>query len=324
MLHTAVAALLLLALASTARAAPAEPVDYYPDWFPSAQFAGLYVAIDHGYYRDAGFDVTVHPFAFGQKASQQIAATADHLALGSVEGYIFLQYRARGEDLLALAAVLQESPAGLISLPSKPITNPRALVGHRLGIHAFSRPLFNWFLRQAGTDPEHTPLIQVGNDLGVLTRGEVDAVQGFAIDELLQIRANGHADAAFLSFADLGFPSYSQVLYTSRQQQTTRGPALARFLAATRRGWEHALAHPDGALRALRRRQSDIDPALQRAGLEALRPYVAPAGQPPLAPLSAEKWRRLTAISVEMGIVSRAEDPAQFLVLPAPVTSTAP
>jgi len=49
---------LFVSLALRAADAPAlSPVTFYADWFPGAQFAGIYVAIDRGYYRDAGLAV---------------------------------------------------------------------------------------------------------------------------------------------------------------------------------------------------------------------------------------------------------------------------
>ena len=40
------------------------PLTFHPDWFPSAQFAGIYVALDCGHYREGGLAMTIVPFAY--------------------------------------------------------------------------------------------------------------------------------------------------------------------------------------------------------------------------------------------------------------------
>ncbi|MBC7366687.1 MAG: ABC transporter substrate-binding protein [Undibacterium sp.] len=119
MLHRLLAALLALSSSSALRAAETPtltPVTYYADWFPGAQFAGVYVAIERGYYRDAGLDVTLVPFAYGQKTTALLDAQPETCGVATSEGYIFLQKRAAGADLKALGAVLQRAPAGFMSL----------------------------------------------------------------------------------------------------------------------------------------------------------------------------------------------------------------
>jgi ABC-type nitrate/sulfonate/bicarbonate transport system substrate-binding protein len=59
-------ATLLLAAGSDARAAPAISADATPvrlqlKWRHQFQFAGFYAALEKGYYREAGFDVTIVP-----------------------------------------------------------------------------------------------------------------------------------------------------------------------------------------------------------------------------------------------------------------------
>ena len=91
-MHHRVLAALFALFALTAAAAPAlTPVTFYADWFPGAQFAGIYVAIDRGYYRDAGLDVTLVPFAYGQNTVAQLDAQPERCSLATGEGFGLLQ-----------------------------------------------------------------------------------------------------------------------------------------------------------------------------------------------------------------------------------------
>ena len=40
-----------------------KPIRLQLQWFPQAQFAGYFAALDKGYYKDEGFDVTILPGA---------------------------------------------------------------------------------------------------------------------------------------------------------------------------------------------------------------------------------------------------------------------
>lgn len=314
-------AVVLCSLAVRAAAAPAfTPVTFYPDWFPGAQFAGIYVALDRGYYRDAGLEVTLVPFAYGQKTIALLDAKPDACGIATGEGYIFLQRRAAGADLKALGAVLQKAPAGFMSLRASSITSARDFAGKTIGVHRFADPLYRWFLRRAGVAETDAKMLFVGDDLAALTRGELGAMQGFATEEFVKLRRLVGDEARFLSFAELGFDSYSQLIYTTAPQVARHADALRRFIAATRRGWITALAEPETALAATRPR---LDPAtydaeFQRACLAALRDYVAPGGQTPLAPLDAAKLSRLIATCVDIGLFKTAEPVTGFLVDLAP------
>jgi ABC-type nitrate/sulfonate/bicarbonate transport system substrate-binding protein len=293
-----------------------QPLSFYPDWFPGAQFAGVYVALDRGYYRAAGLDVTLVPFAYGQKTSALIDAAPTTCGVATSEGYIFLQKRAAGADLKALGAVLQHAPAGFMSLRASGVTSARDFAGKTIGIHAFSDPLYRWFLRRAGVAESAATMRFVGDDLTPLLRGELAVMQGFSTEEFVKLRQLVGDEARFLSFADLGFESYSQLVYTTAPQLSLHSDALRRFIAATRRGWITALAEPPTALAAIKARLDPgaYDEAFQRACLTALRATVAPGGQSPLAPLDRSKLDRLEAVCVEIGLIKVAEPVANFAV----------
>jgi NitT/TauT family transport system substrate-binding protein len=306
---------LLVLLSASLRAAASEPLTFYPDWFPGTQFAGVYVALDRGIYRDAGLDVSLVPFAYGQKAAQLIAAHPDVTGVATVEGYIFLQKRAAGDDLLALGAMLQQGPAGYMSLRQSGIKTLADFSGKTIGVHKFADPLYHWFLQRAGLPESSAKMVFVGNDLDQLTRGDVDVMQGFATEEFVQLKKIVGTDARFLSFADLGFDSYSQIVVTNSAQVKTHADALRRFLAATRQGWQRAFDHPDEAVAAVHARVGpDCDDAFQRDALTALRDYICPHGIAPMPPLDPAKLKKLEETCIAIGFLKSAEPVEKFLV----------
>jgi ABC-type nitrate/sulfonate/bicarbonate transport system substrate-binding protein len=300
----------------------AETIVFRPDWFPGPQFAGFYAADELGYYRDAGLRVEFVPFKFGARPVESIAQSTE-CSLGTLEGYIFLGKIGRPERVQALAAVLQESPAGYLSLAPTRIASARDFAGRRVGVHKFGDPLFHWFLRRAGMSEDAAQMSFVGGDLAVLTGGQVDVLQGYATEELVRLRQSQGDRAEFISFRELGFDSYSEIIFTTGNQLEKHRAAIAAFLHATRRGWAEIFAQPDEARAILRRRiGTGFDETFARQALAALRPYVIRGDSLPLAPLDAEKWRRMEATGAEMGLLPAVRPVEEFL--PADLMASAP
>jgi ABC-type nitrate/sulfonate/bicarbonate transport system substrate-binding protein len=302
-------------LITAARAWAADAVMYYPDWFPGAQFAGVYVALDRGFYREAGLEVSLVPFAYGQKTAQLIDAQPAVCGIASIEGYIFLQRRAQGQDLKAFGAMFQQGPAGFMSLRKTGVTHVSDFAGKTIGVHKFADPLYRWFIQKGELPETAAKMVFVDDDITRLTRGEVDVMQGFAIAEFVHLRALAGDDARFLPFSELGFDSYSQLVITTAPQLARHRATLAKFLSATRRGWAEALAHPAAAIPAIHAEVGPTcDDAFQLASLLTLPEFVSPHHTAPLAPMSPEKWQRLEAACVEIGFLKTPEPVENFLV----------
>ena len=307
----------LVALACLS-AARAERVVFHFDWFAGAQFAGIYAAEAQSFYREAGLTIESRPFAFGLKPIEDMAAV-DVCSIGAIEGYIFVQKRAQGNDIRAAAAMLQESPAGYMMLATTDIHGVTDFPGHRIGVHTFADPLFRWFMRRRNLDPQDADMRFTGDDVTQLTTGQLDAMQGYATEEYVQLRARAPGDTRFLSFAELGFPSYSEVLYTTANQAERHPATIRAFVEATRRGWTYVFEHLNEATALVAAHVGEqADLAHIRASLGALQTFVRPDGQEPLAPMTSQKWDAMQAACLEMGLIKNAEPATQFLLQPAP------
>jgi hypothetical protein len=123
------------AFAASLVARPAEiiPVTMQLDWKPNVQFAGLVVALEKGYYRDAGLDVRLRPVDSGMKVVEAVEAGTNWL--GCSESGVLLGARARGARIKAVGTMLQGSPFCLMSPKAKGIRKPADLAGRTLGVH---------------------------------------------------------------------------------------------------------------------------------------------------------------------------------------------
>ncbi len=81
-------------------------------WLPQAQFMGYYVALDKGYYKDAGLNVTITPG--GGDISETTAVYSGQVDFGVTWVSNLLSANAGGMDLLEVSQVFQRSGLVLV------------------------------------------------------------------------------------------------------------------------------------------------------------------------------------------------------------------
>jgi len=107
--------------------------------------------------------------------------------------------------LRALAAMFQDSPAGYMFLASSGIRSAADFRGKRIGIHRYADPLYRWFLDRAGIAASDAPFIFSHDDFATVVRGELDALQGYSIEEYLRFRTLAGKEGAFSLLSHSGF-----------------------------------------------------------------------------------------------------------------------
>src|SRR5205807_865150 len=72
-------------------------------WLHQAQFAGIYLAEDQGFYKNAGLNVTINAGGIEYSSVKMVTAGTDDLGLTSADQILLA--RAKGVPLIALAAL---------------------------------------------------------------------------------------------------------------------------------------------------------------------------------------------------------------------------
>ena len=118
-----------LILLAPAPAAAGEPVSLQLKWKHQFQFAGYYAALEQGFYRDAGLDVTIREGGPGIDVAEAVASgKAD---FGACSANVLREWAA-GRRLVVLAAIFQRSPAVILVARRADITSVSDLRGRTL------------------------------------------------------------------------------------------------------------------------------------------------------------------------------------------------
>ncbi|MFO7725801.1 MAG: ABC transporter substrate-binding protein [Oceanipulchritudo sp.] len=295
-------------------AADLTPVTMQLDWIFNAQFAGIYQAAEQGYFREAGLEVEILPVDPEMKTVESVLGGA--VAFGSAESNVLLKAHAGGAPVRVLATMFQDSPLGWMYLKHRDIESFADLAGRKIGIHPDGEKVLALASARAGLEPGDFILPHVGHDIGVLLRGEIDAMQCYAIDEFVKLQlATGGKGGLFMA-KDLGYKAYSQVIFTTARTVETHPGVVRSFLRAVQRGWTYALDHKEETVDLiLREYNPDLNRDHQLASLGKIEELVRPGGAAPLAPVRRDVFAASMRMYRETGILSSGTDLGDLLEL---------
>jgi NitT/TauT family transport system substrate-binding protein len=260
------------------------------DWVPEPEFGGFYAGRESGAYKRHGIGIEIQGGGAGVPVLQMVATgRADFGTVGADE---LLTARARGADLVALFAVFQTSPQGIMVHASRKLQKLEdAFHSGTLALEtgkayaAYLKKKFPW---------EGVKVVPydggVAHFLADLNFGQ----QCYVTSEPIAARLKG-ADPAVFLIADSGFNPYATVVVT-RRELLQKNPGLAKeFVLATREGWRDYLDHPEATNALLGRLNSALDAATLRAAAEAQRPLIETeeTKQRGLGSMQQARWQTL-------------------------------
>jgi diguanylate cyclase (GGDEF)-like protein/PAS domain S-box-containing protein len=207
------------------------------NWKHQFQFAGYYAAIDKGYFRDAGFEVSLRELDAGHDPVQTVLGGEADFGVAASE---LALHRAKGEPVVALATIVQNSPLVLL-VNRRKVTSIDALNGGRIMLTPHETELFA-YLRREGI--ANYTAVAHSFDPKDLISGRVDALSAYLTDEPYVLREAGFPYLA-LNPSAVGIHFYGDTLFTSEARARGSAARVRAFRAAAIQGWAYAMAHPD-------------------------------------------------------------------------------
>jgi len=280
------------------------------DFFPNADHAGIYAAQAGKHFADAGLDVEIRAPSDPAAPIKQVAAGRVDLAVSYTPEV--LRARDKGLSVVAVAALVREPLASIISLPSANIRSPRDLKGKTVGTAGidYQSAYLREILLEAGVDPDTVQERNVGFGLSpALLSKRVDAtLGGFWNYEGTDLRLKGR-DPRIIRVDDAGVPSYDELVLVANEDALERdGQRIRAFIGALARGTEDLEKDPDRAIEGLLDANPDLDAELQRAVVKETLALFLPRRGRAFGYQEPKRWQEFAAWMRENRLITEIPD----------------
>jgi ABC-type nitrate/sulfonate/bicarbonate transport system substrate-binding protein len=214
-------------------------------WLPNVQFAGLWVAQQKGWWKQAGINMTFTPWSPSVHPETDVPAKGGN-TFGFQSGAAVAIAAAQGVPIRAVFAGVERSVFGLTVLAKSPIHTLADLRAKRVGYQSHEIYVPSTMLACAGLKDTDWKPVQVGPDTATLTSGTVDAQSTFLVNEPIALRLRGVKTRSFPA-ADHCFHFYDIVMFTSNSLIQHNPGLVKRVVGVVARGFAWSRVHPTQA-----------------------------------------------------------------------------
>lgn len=216
-------------------------------WLNNVQWAGFWVAQNEGSYSKDGLSVTFQPGG-ANKPDPTVLVSSGKADIG-ISTYLptLVQSIIRGNDFVIIGAGYQQTPAGVLSLPSNPVRTPKDLLGKTVLLHQGDQPNYDAMLKMADLPVDYKATV-VGYDPTVIFKGEGQALNVFATNEPITLEQEGKREGKdFLvsTYQQMGISQYSNVIFCKREYLRNHRDGVIKFLRNSALGWHKNASDPD-------------------------------------------------------------------------------
>ena len=293
-----------------------ETIDLALDFYVNPDHAGIYEAIDRGYFADAGLDVNPQVPSDPSAPIKEVAAGRVDLAI-SYEPEVLLA-RDQGLPVTAVGALVQQPLTSLISPANAGIADVSDLRGKTIATAGipYQEAYLKTILQKAGLSLDDVNVVNVQQGLlPAVLSGRADAMLGgFLNVEGVDLALRGEKPDV-VPVDQLGIPTYDElVLVANSDTLDDESETIRLFIAALQRGTEAATADPAGATKAIVDAGKGLDPEVTRAEIDKTLPLLAQQGSGhSYGYMDPAQWQQFARFFVEQGLIDSAPSPDDML-----------
>lgn len=257
-----------MALASTFGARAQTPIKFTLDWVFQGPTSPFLVALEKGYYKAEGLDVTMDPGQGSAGAMQRVATGAYQIGFADVNSLIEYNAKNPGKEILCVFMGYDFPPFGVHALKKSGIAKPADLAGKKLGAPVFdaSFRLFPAFANKVGLDAKSVTHVNLTPQLREqsLVQGSVDFISGHYFSSILDLEARGvkREDIVSFNYSDYGMDVYGNGIIIA-PELVSKPEVVRGFLRATAKAWKEVAANPQMGVAAAKKRDPLIDEKLE-------------------------------------------------------------
>ena len=213
-------------------------------WLHSSQFGGSYIALDRGWWSEAGLDVSLLPG--GPNAPVEPPVVSGTALVGISAADYTAAAVAEGAPFKILGVAMQKNPFVIASLPENPVNEPGDLEGKRIGMALANTPVLEALCALNGVDINAIEIIPTQYSPQPLLADEVDCLLCWETDLPVAMAIQG-VESVTMLMADHGYSVHSQTYIATDDTLANRRDDLVALMSGEVRGWEAYRADTDAA-----------------------------------------------------------------------------
>ncbi len=269
---TVVAAAMLVAI--TLPAAAQSDLKFALDWKFEGPSAPYFVAIDKGYYKAEGLNVSIDSGPGSVAGIARVAAGTYPIGFFDINSLARFRDQNPGMDVKAVLMVYDKPPFAIVSLAKSGIGKPKDLEGKTLGAPAPDGAFAQWkaFVKENGVDDAKVKIENVGFPVRepMLADGKVDAITGFSFSSYFNLLTKGipEGNIKVMLMSDHGIVLYGNAIMVNPDFAKANPKVVAGFVRATIKGIIDTIKDPEAAIKSVMKRNETAEEKIELARLK--------------------------------------------------------
>ncbi|NVO12810.1 MAG: ABC transporter substrate-binding protein [Rhodoplanes sp.] len=270
---TAAFAAMLVAFVAAPAVAETD-IKFALDWKFEGPTAPYFVAIDKGYYKAEGLNVTIDTGAGSVSGIPRVAVGTHQVGFFDLNSVVRFRDQNPDKDIKVVMMLYDRPPFAIGTLKKTGITKPKDLEGRVLGAPAADGAFAQWkaFVQANGIDESKVKIENVGFPVRepMLADGKVDAITGFTFSMHFNLLQKGIPadEIKMLVMSDYGLSLYGNGIIVNPDFLKSNPEAVRGFVRATIKGLQDTVKDPKAAVKSVMKRYEIGDEKTELERLE--------------------------------------------------------
>jgi len=288
-----------------------QKVSYLTSFNTFGREAYAYVALEKGYFKDAGFDVKITPGSGTVDVMKLVAGGQADYGIGDFTA-IAITLANQKLPVTTVGMIHQRSLAGIMSLEGLGINGPKDLPGKTIGDQPGSTNtvMFPVYAKAVGIDaasvtflPSPPPALP-----GLLASGKVQGIGQFMVGEPLIANADKekHRKVITLPYGKVLPDLYGNAIITRSDLAKDHPDQVKKFSNALLKGLQDTFNDPAAAAAILKKYVPNTDLAVATKELEIMKEYIKPDDfKGPLGEVTQERVQKVISLLEQSNAIGK-------------------